>query len=244
MRLIGMSVVTIVSLLFATSAALATTACSQVKVVVDLRADPAKPAAQVSTEERQRLAEDVFPGAAGAFSVNSVAQGAFTGPGLRETLYLLQRGGPDASAPAAQDAVVALYAEQRLLHTFTTRLGNFIEATLPVAGDVDRVILRSDNFQMGTASTALAVLQFSGGALHEEATFPGARIDRCGDERFGGDVEALVLSACTGATPRSGLFSTARYQAQCEDGRAPQPSAFRVMKADSDQSSDAAWGKP
>lgn len=244
MRSIGVCLAAFATILFTTSAALATASCSKARVVVDLRADPVKPQIQISTAERERLAEDVFPGALSSFSVNSVAHGAFTSPTAHETLYLLQAGGPDATSPVAQDAVFAVYSEHRLLHTFTTRHGNFIEATVPVADGVDRVVLRSDQYQMGTSTTGLTVVQFGTGVLQKEAAFSGARIDRCGDERYGGDVEALVLSACEGREPQSVLFSAERFQAACKDGKAPPASAFRAMEMDAHPSPDSAPGKP
>ena len=202
--------------------------CASPRTLVDLRDDAPKPPPSVDAAARERIGRDVFDGAKD-FSVNSLVSGAFTRAGAAETLYLVQRGGPDATDPEGQQAVIAIYAGDRLAHAIPTRLGNVVETTVDVTGSgTTALLLRADAYQMGTATTNLVLVDVAGGTLHERARFGQARIDACADERFGGSVEADVVRWCParGSWP---AFETGRWRAACVDAKAPPADAFAPL---------------
>lgn len=202
--------------------------CDSPRMLVDLREDAPKASISIADAQRQRIGRDVFDGYTG-FSVNSVAHGAFTRAGVDETLYLLQRDGPDATDPAGQQATLAIYAGDRLEHAIATTLGNFIQATPDLGGTgTAALLLRADAYQMGVATTRLVLVDAIGGQLHEHERFRQARVDACADERFGGTVEADVVHWCAspGGTP---AFEVDRWRATCVNAKAPATAAFERM---------------
>jgi hypothetical protein len=202
--------------------------CESPRTLIDLREDAPKASISVADAERRRIGRDVFDGYTG-FSVNSVAHGAFTRAGVDETLYLIQRDGPDATDPAGRQATLAIYAGDRLEQAIGTTLGNVLEATPELGGTgTAALLLRADAYQMGTATANLVLVELAGGRLHERARFDRARVDACADERFGGTVEADVVRWCAspGGTP---AFEVDRWRAACVDAKAPATAAFERM---------------
>lgn len=202
--------------------------CAAQRTLVDLRESAPKAAPTVAETERERIGRDVFGGAKD-FSVNSFARGAFTRAGADETLYLVQGGGPDATNPAGQQAVIAIYAGDRLAHAIPTRLGNFVETTVDANGSgTAALLLRADAYQMGTATANLVLVDVAGGELHERARFEQARVDACADERFGGSVEADVVRWCP-SRANWPTFEVERWHAACVDAKAPPAAAFERL---------------
>ncbi len=202
--------------------------CASPHTLIDLREDAPKASPQVDAAQRARIGRDVFDGASD-FSVNSLVRGAFTRAGAGETAYLVQRGAPDATDPAGQQAVIAIYAGDRLVHAIPTGLGNFIAATVDATGTgTAALLLRADAYQMGTATASLVLVDVAGGELHERARFAQARVDACADERFGGTVEADVVRWC----PKHAswpAFEVERWRASCVDAKAPPANAFQAL---------------
>lgn len=199
--------------------------CDSPRTLVDLREDAPRVSISIADVERQRIGRDVFDSYTG-FSLNSVAHGAFTRAGADQTLYLVQRDGPDATDPAGQQATLAIYAGDRLEHAIATTLGNFIQATPDLGGTgTAALLLRVDAYQMGVATTRLVLADVIGGKLHEHERFEQARVDACAEARFGGTVEADVVHWCAspGGTP---AFEVDRWRANCVDAKAPATAAF------------------
>ena len=229
--------IAVFALALSSSATGAPVSCATPHLLVDLRVDAPKAPASISEARRERIGRDIFDGYT-EFSVNSVAHGAFTRAGADETVYLIQRNGPDATDPAGPRATLAVYADDRLEHAIATRFGNMIEATAEVGGTgVAALLLRADAYQMGSATTRLVLVDLAGGQLHERGRFERARVDACADARFGGTVEADVVRWCT-STGGEPAFEVARWRAQCVDAKAPGASAFKPVPAAADSATE------
>lgn len=206
--------------------------CANPVAIADLRVDPIRPDTRISAVERERLARDVLGSANADLVVNSVARGAFVAAGGEQTLYLLQKGGPDATTPGAQKSFIAVYEKDRLLHVFPNSAGNFIEATPLLAPSATRsVLLRADSYQMGVASARLVLVDLDKGRLEQKMDFGEVLSNRCDDVRFGGDVEVALITCCADRPTQAGRFMTTRYRAQCVDGKMPPAKAFRIVPA-------------
>lgn len=203
-------------------------------VLIDMRgADFLRPPTLADAERRTILTAARSATNGEETTINSVAHGAFTARGRDETVYLLQRGGPRAADPdAPRDVTVVVSGEGRMQVPLPTDAGNFIQSMVDIDNDgIDELLLRNDAYQMGIATTRLSLVSLAQGRVTVIASFPEARVDRCGDERFGGDVEADVIrysSAPSGSKPE---FIADRYVARCEDGAAPRAEKFRPLAA-------------
>lgn len=204
--------------------------CADPVVIVDMRERAAAADPDIDATQKARIAADAFTEGA-AFTINSVARGSFTGAGKDQTLYLAQQGGPDATSPQAQDAVIVIYEGARLVRKFPTTSGNFIEATKKLDPEApDSLLVRADHYQMATASTRLTLLRLDGEKPQLQAVFDDALVNRCEDERFGGDVEAAAASHCPDGKAREGTFWMTRYEARCIDGKPPRAADFMPLK--------------
>ena len=193
-------------------------------LVVDMRESSPRAPPPLADDEKRKLFAEI--GAGEGTTVNGVVRGAFTAPGRDETVYIVQHGGPRAADPAAPEGVeLLIFRDGHLIQRLDTDAGNAVEAVLRTRG-VDELLLRTDTYQMGIATTRLDLVSLAGARVSVLASIPEARIDRCDDARFGGDVEALVIRI-RHPDPRSKPeVETERFSAACEDGQAPRSEKF------------------
>ena len=200
------------------------------ELLVDMREPVFLRPPELSDAERRKILAEASGANGDDTTINGVAHGAFTAPGRDESVYVLQRGGPQAADPSApQGVTLAVFAGGHLEARLDTDAGNFIEASPDVDRDgTQELLLRADSYQMGVASTRLSLVSLAQGRLSNVATFAEARVDRCGDTRFGGDVEAAVIRyhAAPGARPE---FATDRFTGRCIDGEPPAADKFRPL---------------
>jgi len=201
-------------------------------LLVDMREQIFPRPPVLSDAERRKILAGAVDDA--ATSINSVARGAFTASGRDEIVYLLQRGGPQASDPAApQGVTLAVFRDDRLQARMDTDAGNFIQSSVDIDGDgIGELLLRADSYQMGIATTRLSLVSLAQGRVTVIASFPEARVDRCGDERFGGDVEAVVIRYRRASAAAKPDFAIDRYEGRCEHGEPPRADKFRPLAAD------------
>ena len=196
-------------------------------VELDLRDTLSRTAPEASAAEMRTLRDEI--GADDTTSVNGILRGAFTAPGRDETLYLVQRGGPQAADPLGPQGVeFAIFRDGRLARRLATDAGNTIESAIETGG-IDELVLATQSYQMGVAVTRITLVSLAGERVEVLASFPEARVDRCGDARFGGDVEASVIRIRHVAGHAQPEVATQRYKAACEDGQAPRAEKFRVV---------------
>lgn len=222
-------------LAFALAIVLATDAraaepCADPVVIADMRTQTLLVQPSVDAVQKTRIATDVFEGRT-TFTINSVAHGSFTAVGRDQMLYLAQQGAPDATSAQAQDAVIVIYEGAHLVRKLPTTAGNFVEAAKKIdSAAPDSLLVRADHYQMATASTRLTLLRLDGEKPQVQAVFDDVLVDRCEDERFGGDVEAAVASHCADGKTREGMFWITRYEARCVDGKPPRAADFAPLK--------------
>jgi len=168
-------------------------------------------------------------GADDTTSLNGIMHGAFTAQGRAETLYLVQRGGPQAADPMGPGGVeLAILRDGRLARRLPTDAGNKIAAAIETGG-IDELVLATESYQMGVATTRITLVSLAGERVDVLASIAEARVDRCGDARFGGDVEASVIRIRHVAGHAQPEIATQRYKAACEDGQAPRVEKFRAL---------------
>lgn len=202
--------------------------CPEPLVLFDLRSDPVASPPDIAPAMRERLSRDLFGSEGQAFTINSFAPGSFTRRGADEDLYVVQRGGPDATDPAGQTATIAIYADGRLIRSQQVTVGNFVERVVHgIAADGrDAVLLRADSYQMGVSTVRLALADMEGSRWREREVFADARVDACESGRPGSEVEAQVVRYCVtdGAWP---AFLVEHYRGACDGGNPPAVTAFR-----------------
>jgi len=155
------------------------------------------------------------------YTINGSAAGSFTNAGARETVYLIQRGGPVASDPnGAQDLTLAVFDEAgKLVAKVKSRDFNFIAANADTDGDgVAELLLEGSFLNMGTLGSSARLVSLKSGRLRAVKDFEGVYENPC---EGGGDspqVTAAVINyapAGEGNTPR---FTVALYRAPCPAG--------------------------
>lgn len=204
--------------------------CSDSIELFDLRTDTPLQAPVVDMQDRQRLAQDIFGAPGKNITVNSMVRGEFTQTGAAQTAYLVQAEGPDATTPNAQVATLAIYEDGKLVGISQSVSGNFIYRVVKSGGAATKsLLLRADQYQMATATTGISWYRFDGNAWKLIHAFDEARIDRCEDERFGGDVEAIVVGLCPLKAAGQPDFQVTRYSAMCRKGKQPLPADFSPM---------------
>jgi len=215
------------TILIASCAAFAAgpSAANAAQLLVDMREPFFLRPPDLSEPELQRVLVAAAKGGEET-TINGAVSGAFTAPGRKETLYVLQRGGPRAADPDTPAGVtLAVFNDGRLEARLTTDAGNFVQSTPDIDGDgVNEVLLRADNYQMGVATTRLSLVRVGHDHLTTIASFDEARVDRCGDARFGGDVEAEVIRYEPAAKPS---FVVENYEGHCVDGEPPSADKFQ-----------------
>jgi hypothetical protein len=220
----------IVMMVLGSGAACAQESCVDPLLIADMREFSAATDASSLDANKPRIAEDLFDGNS-AFTVNTRVTGSFTSANMEQTLYVVQKDGPDATSPQAQTVTIAIYDADRLVERYSTAAGNFALGKVRLrTTDSDAVLLRADHYQMGTMTSQLSLVSFSDEKLNIVATFDEALVNRCEDERFGGDVEAVVINQCGASDHANTRFHVSRYTARCEDGRPPAAEKF-VAKA-------------
>lgn len=205
--------------------------CASPVTILDLREDSLSAYDDAPAAARDRVVRDVFGEANEGARVGKGVTGAFTQPGRTQTVHLVQRDPAVAADPRQPEAILAVYDGERLAAKLPTSLGSTIQSVVKGGpSKVDTLVLRVDFYNMGQGSSSFAAVDLDGGALHERRRFDAALEDACGDERFGGFVEATVISACTaGEAPPA--WSTTRWKGRCVDGKAPAAKAFEAISA-------------
>lgn len=168
---------------------------------------------------RRRIVQTAYGAKAAPrdYSINSSASGAFTQQGARETVYLIQRGGPVAADPnGAQDlALVVFDADNQLVAKFKTADFNFIVATNDTDGDgVDELLLEGSFFNMGTLGSSARLVELKSKQLREIKTFEGVYENPCeGDP--GSHIAAAAINYAVGGGNQPPTFKVSFYRAPC-----------------------------
>ncbi|HVF45024.1 MAG TPA: hypothetical protein VM936_18510 [Pyrinomonadaceae bacterium] len=171
---------------------------------------------------RRIIASAVGPAAApDDYTINGSASGSFTALGARETVYLIERGGPVASDPnGAQDLTLAVFDEAgKLVAKFETSDFNFIAATADTDGDgVGELLLEGSFLNMGTLGSSARLVSLKSGRLRAVRDFEGVYENPC---EGGGDapqVTAAVISHAHAADGNPPSFTVTFYRAPCPVG--------------------------
>jgi hypothetical protein len=193
-------------------------------VLIDYRRQPPpRDAPSLDAELRRRVIGAAVGAVAapGGYSINSSAAGSFTAARARETVYLIQRGGPVASDPnGAQDLTLAVFDEAgRLASKFKTRDFNFIVASIDTDGDgVSELLIEGSFFNMGTLGSSARLVGLKSGRLRLVRSFEGVYENPCD----GGEANAQVTAAVIGYAPAGAAgrprFTVAFYRAPCPGG--------------------------
>ena len=166
---------------------------------------------------RRRIVEAAYGANAAPkdYSVNSSASGSFTERGARETVYLIERGGPVASDPnGAQDlALVVFDATGQLVAKFKTSDFNFIAATADADGDgVSELLLEGSFLNMGTLGSSARLVELKSKRLRLVKTFEGVYENPCEGYATSQVTAAVVNYAADGNPP---TFKVDFYRAPC-----------------------------
>jgi hypothetical protein len=219
--------------------------CIGATTLLDLRIDNPMSIPALDDADRERLSRDLFGAPGRNFTVNSIARGAFTRAGAMQTAYLVQAEGPDATSPTPQVATLALYEGDKLLEKSVPTFGNFIHAVVkPDESGAQSLLLRDEHYQMATSTIRIGLFTHAERSWKPVRTFDQARVDRCEDEHFGGNVEAIVVEQCPTAAEGQYKFNVSRYHARCRDQQQPLLDGFSLMPEGKSATTTPVQGKP
>jgi hypothetical protein len=193
--------------------------------LLDNRKEQVDEPPRVDAETQRRILQAVYGPRAetGDYSINSRASGSFTREGQKETVYLLQPGGPVAADPnGAQDLTLAIFdGANQLAAKIKSRDFNFIIGTSDVNGDgVNELLLEGSFFNMGTLGSSARLVELKDKRLKIIKDFDGVYENPCeGDPSE--HVNAVLITyrpSGKGSTPE---FNVARYSAPCPSNGQP-----------------------
>jgi hypothetical protein len=193
--------------------------------LLDNRKEQVDEPPRVDAETQRRILQAVYGPRAetGDYSINSRASGSFTREGQKETVYLLQPGGPVAADPnGAQDLTLAIFDEaNQLAAKIKSRDFNFIIGTSDMNGDgVNELLLEGSFFNMGTLGSSARLVELKDKRLKIIKDFDSVYENPCeGDatER----VKAVLITYRPSGKGSPPEFNVARYSAPCPSNGQP-----------------------
>lgn len=126
---------------------------------------------KLSKQREQEILRAVYGAKAAQdnLTINSTTQGAFTRAGAKETVYLIQPGGPAALDPNSLEKItLAVFGEDnRLVAKINTSNHNFIVGHADANGDqINELLLEGGFYNMGTLLNWVELVELTGGSLH------------------------------------------------------------------------------
>lgn len=165
------------------------------------------------------------------YTINNSAAGSFTAAGVRETVYLIERGGPVASDPnGAQDLTLAVFDDAgKLVAKLKTRDFNFIAANADTDGDgVAELLLEGSFLNMGTLGTSARLVSLKSGRLRAVKDFEGVYENPCEGGGESPQVTAAVINYAPAGEGNAPSFTVSFYRAPCPAGGGePSPDSFK-----------------
>jgi hypothetical protein len=192
------------------------------KVIADFRTLEGQSAAAVLTPEfkRQIINSVVGQNAPDDYMVNDRLGGAFTEPGREQVIYLLVRGGPDASRPQPRPPLLALYEGDRFITQFVPKGAGYrrFAGSVDVDGDgVMEVLLQAESLQMGAFIRSVDLFGFRGGKRQLLQRFQGVYEDSCDTPMTTGGIRATVLMLAPAESGNRAKIRRREYAAACPD---------------------------
>ena len=203
------------------------------RILIDYRREQSETnAAHLSQPRQQEILRAVY-GAKAAESnliINSAAQGAFTKAGAKETVYLIQSGGPAAIDPnSLKKVTLAVFGEDnRLVAKINTSDHNFIVGYPDANGDgINELLLEGSFYNMGISLAWVELVELTGGQLRVVKDFGKISENPCdGDDEK--DAIAGVVSYAPAAGPAWPDFKVDFYKAHCPpENQKLDPQKFR-----------------
>ncbi|HEV7904861.1 MAG TPA: hypothetical protein VGO96_13550 [Pyrinomonadaceae bacterium] len=190
-------------------------------VLIDYRNEqPDNKPPLIEARFRRRIVQAAYGAKAAPddYSINSSASGSFTRQGVRETVYLLQRGGPVAADPnGAQDLWLVVFdASDQLVAKFKTADFNFIAATSDTDGDgVHELLLEGSFFNMGTLGSSARLVELKSKQLRAIKTFEGVYENPCEGDPDSHLTAAAINYGAGGGDGQPPTFKVSFYRAPC-----------------------------
>lgn len=150
-------------------------------VLIDFRSELAYESPRLSAA-RKRSVLRAAGEAEGAAEINSQFTGSFTRPGGRETVYLVQRGGPRAGDPDNfQKVQLIVFEGAKPRAKVDLKNSNFILRTSDLNKDgVDELVISGSFMNMGEMSTWAELIEIKDGRLKVLKDFKTVLRDSCG----------------------------------------------------------------
>lgn len=202
-------------------------------ILIDYRREQSETnAAHLSQQRQQEILRAVYGAKATQdnLAINSTAQGAFTRAGAKETVYLIQPGGPAAIDPSSLKKITLaiLGEDNRLVAKISTSDHNFIVGHTDVNSDgINELLLEGGFYNMGTLLNWVELVELTGGRLHVIKDFGKISENPCD-----GDNEKDAIAGVISYAPTAGQawpdFKVDFYKAHCPpENQKLDPQKFR-----------------
>jgi hypothetical protein len=188
-----------------------------------LNLDPPK----LSASERLQALRAVYGAKASVenVTINGMRTGSFTRPNAKETLYVMQEGGPVAADPTSLERVtLAVLSQGRLVAKVQTDAGNFILRLSDIdLNGVNEALLSRSFFNMGTLTLSASLVDFTDGKLTKLKDFGRVYENSC----EGGAENGAIVAAELRARAENGMwkFAIKGFRGDCSATKDPR--AFR-----------------
>lgn len=201
-------------------------------VLIDYRSELNLDEPKLKPQERQRILKAVY-GAdfqSGNPVINSARQGSFTGRDVKQTVYLIQKGGPVALDPESlKGTTLAVFSGNRLVARADATEFNFILRLSDLNQDgVNELLLQGSSYNMGTLVSWARLVELKDGRLGVVKDFGPLEQEACGGADDSGKIVAGVVRHAPVAQGKWPEFSVKYYRAPCpSETEKRNPKSFR-----------------
>jgi len=151
-------------------------------VLIDFRSELAFDTPDISPAKKRAILKVVYGSdKADGIEINSIVDGSFTQPSVKETAYLLQVGGARAAEPASlEKTMLAVFQGDNLMAKFDVKNYNFILRTSDTDKDgLEELLLSGSNYQMGESTTWAKLVEIEDKQLRDVKNFSTVLKDSC-----------------------------------------------------------------
>lgn len=184
-------------------------------VLIDFRSELAFDKPDITPTRKQAILKAVY-GKVEDAEINSIVDGAFTRASAKETVYLLQIGGPRSIDPSSLEKTkLAIFDDQKLIALFEVKNYNFVLRTSDLDKDgKSELLISGSNYQMGESTTWAKLVEVEDKRLQVVKDLDLVLDDPCDNERSKAGVRAALIKYDP-ANPSQ--ISASYFEAACSD---------------------------
>jgi len=185
--------------------------------------------------EKSIISKALGDGVPDTFQISDVWRGAITGPGRKQTLYMIVKGDAVASSPKIQPPFLVLFEDSKLITQFVPSNASYRRFAGSVDMDNDgvtEILLQVDGYQMGHHISTVDLYSFNSGKRKLLQHFENVFEYGCEAPDTDGLVRASVLQANLAEDHKTAELQRTDYIAPClQDGSSPALSDYKPVES-------------